>query len=256
MQVKSFYNAAHSRIIISMKTTSELVTIRRSEDRGHADHGWLNSYHSFSFGSYHAPAHSGFRSLRVINQDIVAPGGGFPTHPHQNMEIFSYVLEGTLKHQDSMGNNSELKPGQIQLMSAGTGITHSEFNPSSTDPLHFLQIWIIPDRTGYKPGYTEWQPIDGAEDTSKTPIITADGRQQSAKIRQDVDVFRIKLNPEESITHDLRDGRGLWLQVINGPVQLHGTELKSGDGASIEIRGSYRIEADQQPVEALLFDLR
>ncbi|MEM7600905.1 MAG: pirin family protein [Verrucomicrobiota bacterium] len=198
----------------------------------------------------------GFRSIRVINQDRVAPGGGFSTHPHDNMEIFSYVLEGSLAHQDSMGNGRALKPGQIQLMSAGTGITHSEFNPSSSEELHFLQIWIQPEKKGLAPSYTEWHPSEENELQSKTLIISPDGRANSAQIHQDASIYRVRLAPGEQASHDLGEGRGLWLQVIDGPVTLDGMDLLSGDAASIESPGTYHFAAGDASVEAILFDLK
>src|SRR3954464_1993575 len=162
-----------------MKTAATELTIRRASERGHADHGWLNSYHTFSFADYYDPAHVGFRSLRVINDDRVAPGKGFGEHPHRDMEIFSYVLEGTLAHRDSLGNGRELKPGQIQLMSAGKGVTHSEFNPSPKEPAHFLQIWIEPRARGLAPSYTEWHPKAQHEGAGKVLVISPDGREDS-----------------------------------------------------------------------------
>lgn len=197
----------------------------------------------------------GFRSLRVINQDRVAPGAGFPTHPHHDMEIFSYVLEGTLSHEDSMGNGRELKPGQIQLMSAGAGVTHSEFNPSKSDPLHFLQIWIQPREKGLEPGYTEWHPGEESNSQKKALVISPDGRDQSAMIRQDAEIFRIRLQPGESVSHVLKNGRGFWIQIIQGPARLNDTVLAEGDGASSEDAGEFTITAEDGPVEALLFDL-
>ncbi|MEM9478174.1 MAG: pirin family protein [Verrucomicrobiota bacterium] len=235
--------------------TTPSITVRKSNERGHANHGWLESKHSFSFGDYHNPAHMGFRSLRVINQDRVAPGRGFGTHPHRDMEIFSYVLEGALKHEDSMGNSRVLEPGQIQLMSAGSGITHSEFNPSESDPLRFLQIWIHPEKTGLTPGYTEWHPDEVANAKAKALVISADGRENSAVINQDADVFRVRLDPGQAVSHDLNEGRGLWLQVIEGPVSLNGTTLESGDAGSSTEAGHFEIAAANKPVEALLFDL-
>lgn len=238
-----------------MKIASSPLTIRRSEDRGHADHGWLDARHSFSFAGYYDPAHMGFRTLRVINQDRVAPGGGFPTHPHRDMEIFTYVLEGALQHRDSMGNGRILRPGQIQLMSAGSGVTHSEFNPSTSEALHLLQIWIHPHTRGLEPGYTEWQPAPEAEELPKVLIISPDGREKSATIHQDADIYRIKLAPGESIDHPLAPGRGLWLQLIRGEATLQGESLGPGDAASSEAEGLYQLTAGPQPVEALLFDL-
>jgi len=196
----------------------------------------------------------GFRSLRVINQDTVAPGAGFPNHPHRDMEIFSYVLSGTLAHKDSMGNGRELKPGQIQLMEAGSGVTHSEFNPSKTDPLHFLQIWIMPKAGGLNPSYTEWQPSTEMESKTKALVISSDGREGSATIRQDADVYRIRLKAGETVSHNLRDGRGLWLQLITGSMKSSDSILHPGDAASTESPGIIEFLAAENS-EALLFDL-
>lgn len=229
--------------------------IRSSEDRGHAQHGWLDSYHSFSFANYYDPAHLGFRSLRVINQDRVVPGAGFSTHPHKDMEIFSYVLEGALRHQDSMGNKRDLIPGQIQLMSAGTGVTHSEFNPSKSDPLHLLQIWIHPERKGLTPSYTEWNPRPEQETSAKVLVISPNGREDSATIHQDAFVYRLRLAPGETVTHDLAPGRGLWLQLITGSLRIHNTQLQPGDALSTESAGEHSLSAENEFVEALLFDL-
>lgn len=229
------------------------ITVRPSRERGHANHGWLDTWHSFSFANYYDPEHMGFRSLRVINQDRIAAGAGFPTHPHRDMEIFSYVLEGTLKHADSMGNSSELTPGRIQLMSAGSGVTHSEFNPSRTEGLHILQIWIQPDAHGLTPSYTEWEPRGATR--GKTLVISPDGREDSARIRQDAFVYRVLLEPGERVEHDLGTGRGLWLQSIRGQVGINGVTLAPGDGGSAEAAGSYVLAAGEEAVEALLFDL-
>jgi redox-sensitive bicupin YhaK (pirin superfamily) len=196
----------------------------------------------------------GFRSLRVINEDRVAPGGGFPNHPHQNMEIFSYVIDGALEHQDSMGNGRRLTSGQIQLMSAGTGVTHSEFNPSTTESVHFLQIWITPQQNGLTPNYSEWHPAPNMENSSKVLLISADGRDNSARIQQDANVYRIRLAAGESIEHALKPGRGLWLQMISGTATAHECLLKAGDGASTECAGNFEIHANVA-TEALLFDL-
>ena len=237
-----------------MKTTTTELNIRRADERGHADHGWLNSHHTFSFADYYDPAHMGFRSLRVINDDRVAPGMGFGTHPHRDMEIFSYVLEGALQHKDSMGNGSVLKPGQIQLMSAGRGVTHSEFNPSPKEPLHFLQIWIQPRERGHTPSYTEWRPTSEQADAPKVLVISPDGRDGSATIHQDADIYRIRLKPGQTVTHELKRGRGAWLHVAEGALKLNGVALTTGDGASTEAPGPLTLTATE-PSEALLFDL-
>ena len=237
-----------------MKMTMNELNIRRANERGEADHGWLKSRHTFSFADYYDPAHMGFRTLRVINDDRVAPGQGFGEHPHRDMEIFSYVLEGGLAHKDSMGNGRVLRPGQIQLMSAGRGVTHSEFNPSDSEPLHFLQIWIQPRDRGLTPGYTEWHPKTAHADAPKVLVISPDGRDGSATIHQDADIYRIRLKAGQTVTHELKSGRGAWLQVAEGALTLNGVELHTGDGASTEQAGALKLTATQ-PTEALLFDL-
>ncbi len=237
-----------------MKTNTPQTTIRRSAERGHANHGWLESQHSFSFADYYDPAHMGFRSLRVINQDKIAPGAGFPTHPHRDMEIFSYVLSGSLAHKDSMGNGRELNPGQIQLMSAGSGVTHSEFNPSKTDPLHLLQIWIHPESGGLTPSYTEWHPLKESRNAAKVLVISPDGRDGSATIHQDADIYRLRLKKGESVSHDLAESRGLWLQLITGSIQIGEKIIHAGDALSTESAGHLTFTAADGS-EALLFDL-
>jgi redox-sensitive bicupin YhaK (pirin superfamily) len=232
-----------------------MVIIRRSDDRGRADHGWLQSRHTFSFADYQDPAHRGFRSLRVINDDRVAPGQGFGTHPHRDMEIFSYVLAGALEHRDSLGNGRVLHPGQVQLMSAGTGVTHSEFNPSRTEPVRFLQVWILPAQRGLPPGYTEWHPSPAQAREPKVLLISPDGRAGSALIHQEAEVWRIRLAPGRTVTHELRDGRGAWLQVADGALKFNDQPLASGDGASTTTAGTLTLTG-LQPVEALLFDLQ
>ncbi len=235
-------------------TTSHQLEIRRSEERGRGSRGWLDSYHSFSFADYYDPAHMGFRSLRVINQDYVAPKGGFSTHPHRDMEIFSYVVEGSLAHKDSMGHSRELHPGQIQLMSAGSGVTHSEFNPSSTQPLHLLQIWIKPRAAGLPPTYTEWHPNPEDTTAAKVLVISPDGRENSATIRQDAEVYRLRPQAGETVTHDLKPGCGAWLQVISGEITIEGIVLHPGDAISTETHGTLAFHASKNS-EALLFDL-
>ncbi len=238
-----------------MKTTANDLILRRAEERGHADHGWLNTHHTFSFADYYDPAHMGFRSLRVINDDRVSAGKGFGTHSHRDMEIFSYVLEGTLEHKDSLGHGRQLSPGQIQLLSAGSGITHSEFNPSRSEPLHFLQIWIQPRERGLTPSYTEWQPKPEDARNPKVLIISPDGRDGSATIHQDADIYRVRLEPGATVTHKLRPGRGAWLHVAQGALTLDGVALATGDGAGSEKPGTLTLTATSA-TEALLFDLK
>ena len=237
-----------------MKTATHPLTVRRSAERGHADHGWLKSHHSFSFADYYDPAHMGFRSLRVINEDHIASGGGFPTHPHRDMEIFSYVVKGALQHKDSLGNGRILQPGQIQLMSAGKGVLHSEFNPSPDVTTQMLQIWIQPRERNLVPSYTEWHPDTASEAAPKVLVISSDGRDRSATIQQDADVYRVRLSKNESISHHLRNGRGLWFQLIKGNVTIGDTTLTPGDAISTETAATLSFTATTD-AEGLLFDL-
>lgn len=231
-----------------------MITIRRSHERGHAEHGWLDSHHTFSYADYYDPAHMGFRSLRVINEDRVALGMGFPTHPHRDMEIFSYVLEGSLAHKDSIGNSRTLQAGEVQLMSAGTGVMHSEFNPSRTEAAHFLQIWIVPEQRGLPPRYTEWRPATEQQTAAKVLIISQEGRDASATIAADADVFRVRLRAGESVCHELHESRAVWLQVMRGSLSFNGVTLEAGDAGSCESAGKLSIAATAD-AEALLFDL-
>ena len=237
-----------------MKSATTELQIRRAAERGQADHGWLLAQHSFSFADYYEPAHMGFRSLRVLNEDVIAPGRGFGTHPHRDMEIFSYLLAGALEHRDSLGHGRTIRPGQIQLMSAGSGVTHSEFNPSATEPAHLLQIWIQPRARNLPPRYHEWQPAAALAHAPKVLVISADGRDGSAVIQQDADIHRVLLAPGQTVTHDLRAGRGAWLQVARGALTLNAASLAAGDGASTEQPGRLTLTATA-PTEALLFDL-
>ncbi len=236
-------------------TTQPVLTIRRAGERGHANHGWLESRHTFSFADYYDPAHMGFRSLRVINDDRVSAGGGFPTHPHRDMEIFSYVLSGSLAHEDSMGNRRVLKPGEIQLMRAGSGVRHSEYNPSATETAHFLQIWIMPHTQGLEPAYSEWAPDPGQERREKTLVISGDGRDGSAVIAQDASVYLIRLEPGGSARHEVAPGRGIWLHIAKGSARVAGVELQEGDAVAVEEPSILEITGGGEPVEAILFDL-
>lgn len=236
-------------------TANSKLTLRPAKERGHADHGWLDSWHSFSFADYCDAAHMGFRSLRVINDDRIAGGGGFPTHPHRDMEIFSYLIEGSLAHKDSMGNSRVLKPGEIQLMRAGSGVLHSEFNPSATDPAHLLQIWITPHTRGLTPAYSEWKPTPGHENDVKTLVISADGREGSATIAQDASIYLLKLQPGVETRHSLTVGRGIWLHVATGSIIVNGIPLSAGDAVSLEEAGEIVIASTDEASEAILFDL-
>ena len=230
------------------------MIIRRSDERGRADHGWLRSRHTFSFADYHDPAHMGFRTLRVINQDVVQPGRGFGTHAHRDMEIISYVLEGELAHQDSMGNEGVIRPGDVQRMTAGTGVAHSEFNHSPREPVHFLQIWIMPERRNLEPGY-EQRSFPAQERRGALRLVASrDGREGSVTVHQDVELRAALLEPDQEVRHELLPGRGAWIQVVRGAVQLDGERLGPGDGAAVERPGALRFTA-AEPAELLLFDL-
>lgn len=230
------------------------LTLRRAEERGKANFGWLDSKHSFSFGHYYDPNHLGFGPLRVINEDRVAPGGGFPTHPHADMEIISYVLDGALEHKDSIGTGSIIRPGDVQRMTAGTGVRHSEFNASKTEPVHFLQIWIVPERDGLEPSY-EQKTFPEAQKRGQLRLIgSRDGRNGSITIHRDVDLFASVLGDGESVSHELAAGRGAWLQVARGTVTANGEALKAGDGVSLTKPGRLTI-AGSSEAEILLFDL-
>ena len=231
-----------------------MIVVRRSEDRGHADHGWLDSRHTFSFAGYHDPAHMGFRALRVLNEDRVAARGGFPTHGHREMEIVSYVIEGALRHEDSMGNGSALRPGDVQRMTAGTGVHHSEANASREHEVHFLQIWILPDTPRLPPGY-EQKHFDEAGRRGRLRLVgSRDGRAGSITIHQDVSLYASLLSAGERVEHGLAPGRHAWLQVVRGTITLNGQTLRGGDGAAVSSEAALAIEASA-PSELLLFDL-
>src|SRR5437588_4611130 len=210
-----------------------MITIRKSEERGHFDFGWLDTYHTFSFDRYYDPAHMGFRSLRVINEDRVQPGHGFPTHSHRDMEIITYILEGALEHRDSMENGSVIRPGDVQRMTAGTGVQHSEFNPSTTDAVHLLQIWILPNARSLTPSYEE-KNFPESERRGKLRLIASEaGRDGSVKIHQDARVYAANLDAKQSVEYALDENRYAWLQVAGGALRLNNLELKQGDGAAV-----------------------
>ena len=231
-----------------------MITVRKSEDRGHFDHGWLDTHHTFSFAEYHDPRNMGFRALRVINEDFVAAGAGFPTHPHRNMEIVTYVLEGAVAHRDSMGTGSVIRPGEVQRMTAGTGVTHSEFNAEKNQRLHLLQIWILPERQGLPPSY-EQRAFPEAERRGKLRVVASrDGRDGSVLIHQDAALYSALLDKGTRVEYALPKDRYAWLQVARGAVNLNGQRLALGDGAAIENKSSLKIEGEE-PAEILLFDL-
>jgi quercetin 2,3-dioxygenase len=230
-----------------------MMTVRKAEARGHANHGWLDTYHTFSFAGYFDPAHMGFRSLRVINDDTVAPGAGFGTHPHRDMEIITYVLSGALEHKDSMGHGRVIRPGEFQYMAAGTGIEHSEFNPSSSEPGHFLQIWILPDRKGVKPTYAE-KPMSQAKANQLHLVASKSGRDGSIALNQDAELYLARLKAGGAVAHTLRPQRHAWMHVAEGQVQLNGQTLKAGDGASLSDETRVELSAAQD-AQVLLFDL-
>jgi hypothetical protein len=231
-----------------------MIVKRPAAERGHFDHGWLDTSHTFSFADYHDPVHMGFRALRVINEDRVAAGRGFGAHSHRDMEIITYVLDGALAHADSMGNRSTIVPGDVQRMSAGTGITHSEFNARRDEAVHFLQIWLLPDRRGLAPGY-EQKAIPEAEERGTLRLVASrDGREGTVTIHQDVDLYASRLEPGERVKHALADGRHAWLQMVRGRIELNGTALAAGDGAAVSGESGLEMQA-LEPAHFLLFDL-
>ena len=231
-----------------------MITLRRSNERGGGDHGWLNTRHTFSFSDYWDPRWMGFRSLRVINEDWVAPGGGFPTHPHADMEIITYVLEGELEHKDSLGTGEVIRPGDGQRMTAGRGIRHSEFNPSRKNPVHLYQIWILPDKKGYEPSY-EQKNFSADEKRGQLRLIASnDGKDGSVKINQDAQLYVSLLKPGEEVAHQFGKTRHGWLQVAQGAVELNGQKLSAGDGAAISEEDRVKIKGTADS-EVLLFDL-
>jgi redox-sensitive bicupin YhaK (pirin superfamily) len=231
-----------------------MIRIRPSDERGRVDFGWLQSAHTFSFGNYHHPAHMGFRHLRVINEDAVQPGRGFETHGHRDMEIISYVLQGELEHKDSMGTGSVIRPGELQRMSAGTGVLHSEFNPSRTEPTRFLQIWILPERQGIEPSY-EQRYFDPAQRQGTLRVIASrDGRDGSLTVHQDVSIYAGLLAAGDRVQHTLAPDRHAWLQVARGRVTLGEQVLRAGDGAAVSDQRTLDIAAEAD-AEILLFDL-
>jgi len=231
-----------------------MITLRKAEDRGHANHGWLDSYHTFSFANYYDPKHMGFRALRVINEDRVTPGKGFGTHGHKDMEIITYVLNGAVEHKDSLGTGSVIKPGEVQRMSAGTGILHSEFNQSKTDAVHFLQIWLLPEKNGLPASY-EQRAFAFAENPGQLLLVAAkDGREGAVTVHQDVDLYAAVLEPNQRVYHALKPQRHAWVQVARGEVTLNGLSLEKGDGAAISEESNVVIEA-MTDAEILLFDL-
>lgn len=231
----------------------EMISVRKSEDRGQADHGWLSTHYTFSFSDYYDPDFMGFRTLRVINEDVVAPTKGFGTHPHDNMEILTYILDGTLEHKDTMGNHSQITKGEFQLMTAGTGIKHSEFNPSKKEKVHLLQIWILPDKKGHTPQYQQ-QSFASHKQGLKL-VVSPDGKEGSLKIHQNARIYLGRFDEKAGKTEvALPEGRHAWVQTVKGDVMINGTRLKAGDGASLSHEKKIEIQAEKGS-EFLLFDL-
>jgi quercetin 2,3-dioxygenase len=232
-----------------------MIALRRAAERGTANFGWLDSRHTFSFGHYYDPDHMGFGALRVINEDRVEPGRGFDTHGHQDMEIISYVLEGAFEHRDSIGTGSVIRPGDVQIMSAGTGIRHSEFNHSKKEPVHFLQIWVLPDRRGLTPRYDQ-KSFEVSEKRDRLRLVgSSDGRDGSLLIHQDADIYDARLSRGHAVTHALKAGRKSWVQVVTGAVEVNGKAAVAGDGVAVEDEAALSITASADDSEVLVFDL-
>ena len=231
-----------------------MIKIRKSDERGHLNFGWLDTYHTFSFGEYYDPRNMGFRTLRVINEDFVSAGRGFPTHGHSDMEIVTYILEGALEHRDSMGNGSVIRPGDVQRMSAGTGVRHSEKNPSAEESVHLLQIWILPAERGTEPGYEQKNFTDEERRGRLRLVASPDGREGSVTLQQDASLYATLLDAGQSVEHELRPGRHAWAQVARGAIEINGQSLAQGDGAAASEEDRLVITASE-PSEVLLFDL-
>ncbi|MEO1498165.1 MAG: pirin family protein [Planctomycetota bacterium] len=234
-----------------------MITRRPAAERGHANHGWLNSHHSFSFAEYHDPSHMGFRSLRVVNDDQVAPGQGFGSHPHRDMEILSYVLRGKLEHKDNLGNGAVIGPGEFQRITAGRGVVHSEFNPSMDEHVHFYQVWIKPRAHGLEPGYEELDanPLFADGVPGMRLVASANGRDGSLTIQQDADVWLGRFGEGEQAEHRIAEGRGVWVQVLRGGLTVNGAASESGDGVAIEQEPAVELTATSDGAEVLVFDL-
>ncbi|AMV73841.1 pirin family protein [Desulfuromonas carbonis] len=230
-----------------------MITIRKSNERGSHQESWLDTKYSFSFHNYHDPEHMGFRALRVINQDRVAAGRGFGLHPHQDMEIFTLVLSGALEHRDNLGNREVIGPYQLQKITAGTGVRHSEVNPSNSEEVHLLQIWILPDREGLEPGYV-MKDFSGAAQNALTPLLNPEGSNGAARLHQDASVFLGRLDAGTTLDYALKSGRHAWVQVILGRGEVNGTKLNEGDGAALSNESQLRLAAEND-AELLLFDL-
>ena len=231
-----------------------MMLVRKANERGHFNHGWLDTWHTFSFADYYDPRFMGFRHLRVINDDTVAPGEGFPTHPHRDIEIVTYLLDGALEHKDSMGNGSVIRPGEVQRMSAGTGVTHSEFNPSDRAPVHLLQIWLLPERQGLAPSYEQKALPPSASAGSLALVGSRSGGNGAVTIHQDVNLYAGRLPAGSAVSHEIAPGRHAWLHVARGEIDANGEPLSSGDGAAMS--GEARLELKAKtPAEVLLFDM-
>lgn len=231
-----------------------MIRVRKATDRGHADHGWLDTYHTFSFAGYQDPEHVHFRTLRVMNEDVVQPGQGFGTHPHRDMEIVTYVLEGALEHKDSMGNGEVLRAGEFQRMSAGTGITHSEFNPSQTEPVHLYQIWLFPGEKGIEPSYEQKRFPESEQQNQLRLVASPEAEAGSLRIHQDARVYLSRIEPQETVQYELAAGRHAWLQVLRGSVLLNEVPLEVSDGAAVSDTRQLKIQATDK-AEIMLFDL-
>ena len=231
-----------------------MITLRKAQDRGHAQHGWLDSWHTFSFGDYYDPKHMGFRSLRVINDDSVAPGKGFPTHSHREMEIITYVLDGSLEHKDSMGNGSVMKPGDVQRMTAGTGVGHSEFNGSRSEPVHFLQIWVLPEGRNLPPGYEQKHFSKADRQGLLRVVASREGADGAVQVHQDVKLLAGLFGAGDSVSYALPAGRHAWLHVARGKIRVNGHDLQAGDAVQASEEAALSL-SDASDAEVLLFDL-